>query len=195
MRPTAEENAKENVRDDLAYQARAKDALKENDRIVGIIGRSVLVDIKITIKNIEYADELLDFLKKYHSLEGTSENLGVLSKKIFYSKNLNKGEHIGIFLATMHSDGQKLKISEDELIKYLFSKGTLPDTWKSFLDLRGSKACNARLCVSLDTSGLFIFTRKLAYKMTKLASVFNSFYIPLHVINAGNYLTIKKLKN
>jgi hypothetical protein len=72
MRPTSAENAKENVRDDPAYQARVKDALKDNDKIVGIIGRSVLVDIKITIKNIEYADELLDFLKKYHSLDGTS---------------------------------------------------------------------------------------------------------------------------
>jgi len=117
----------------LIYQARVKDALKKNDKIVGIIGRSVLIDIKITIKNFEYADELLDFLK-YHSLDGTSENLGVLSKKTFYSKYLKKGEHIGKFLATMHSDGQKLKISEDELIEYLFSKGTLPETWKSFID-------------------------------------------------------------
>jgi hypothetical protein len=34
----------------------------------------------------------------------------------------------------VYDDGQKLNLSEDEIIEFLFSKGTLPENWRSFLD-------------------------------------------------------------
>ena len=136
MRPTANELTEEDFCRETsnAYNSRIKEAIKENDKIVGIIGRSVTADIKKTIKSMEYADEVLDFLTKYHSENGQRENLGVISKKSFYSKSLQKGEHIGKFLATIYDDGQKLKLTDDEIIEFLFSKGTLPDLWESLLD-------------------------------------------------------------
>lgn len=116
------------------YQARVKEYLKDNDKIVGIIGKSVVSDIRTTIRSMEYADEVMDFLKRYNSEDGHSANQGVVSKKAFYSKSLDKGDHIGSFLANVYDDGQKLKLSEDEIIEFLLSKGTLPDNWRSFLD-------------------------------------------------------------
>ena len=79
---------------------------------------------------MEYADEVLDFLKKYHSKDDTSDNLGVISKKEFYSKYLQKGDHIGRFLATI----SKLDIPKKELIEFILSSGTLPHSWKTFID-------------------------------------------------------------
>ncbi len=65
MRPTDAEQGKEGFsRENEAYMLRAKDALKDNDQIVGIIGKSVTSDIQKTIKSMEYADEVMDFLKK-----------------------------------------------------------------------------------------------------------------------------------
>jgi uncharacterized protein YjgD (DUF1641 family) len=84
MRPTKEE--KEDVaftREKEAYKTRCREALKDNDQIVGIIGKSVVSDIKKTIKNMEYADEIMDFLTKYNSENGQSENNGIISKKSF----------------------------------------------------------------------------------------------------------------
>jgi hypothetical protein len=83
---------------------------------------------------MEYADEVMDFLKRYHSDNGQSENLGVISKKAFYSRVLLKGEHIGSFLATIYDDGQKLNLKDEEIIELIFSKGTLPESWASLLD-------------------------------------------------------------
>jgi hypothetical protein len=135
MRPTKEE--KEDVaftREKEAYKTRCREALKDNDQIVGIIGKSVVSDIKKTIKNMEYADEIMDFLTKYNSENGQSENNGIISKKKFYSRCLKEGEHIGKFLALVYDDGQKLKLSDTEIIEFLFAKDTLPSQWDSFLD-------------------------------------------------------------
>jgi hypothetical protein len=76
----------------------------------------------------------MDFLKKYNSENGQSDNSGVISKKLFYSRALQKGENIGKFLATVFDDGQKLKLTDAEIVDFLFSKGTLPDQWDSFMD-------------------------------------------------------------
>jgi hypothetical protein len=135
MRPTGEELADAAfTRDKEAYKTRCINALKDNDQIVGIIGKSVVSDIKKTIKNMEYADEIMDFLTKYNSENGQSENNGIISKKMFYSRCLKEGEHIGKFMAGVYDDGQKLKLSDIEIIEFLFAKGTLPDQWGSFLD-------------------------------------------------------------
>ena len=48
-----------------------------------------------------------------------------VSIKAFYSKSLDKGDHIGSFLANVYDEGQKLKL----IIEFLFSKGTLPESW------------------------------------------------------------------
>ena len=54
MRPTVAELAIAGFsRDNTAYQTRVKDHLKDNDKIVGIIGKSVLADIKKTIYTIK----------------------------------------------------------------------------------------------------------------------------------------------
>ena len=92
MRPSEEEKSKAGgfSRDDVKYQARVKESLKDNDKIVGIIGKSVASDIRTTIRSMEYADEVMDFLNRYNSEDGHSPNQGVVSKKAFYSKSLDK---------------------------------------------------------------------------------------------------------
>ncbi len=79
MRPSEEQKSKagEISRDDVAYQLHVKESLKDNDKIVWIIGKSVASDIRTTIRSMEYAVEVMNFLKRYNFEDGHSANKGV----------------------------------------------------------------------------------------------------------------------